>query len=145
MISVQNICLISEKVLEARLYFQEMDLWDFFQSILQITKLRTNLFMTSLGSGVGVQRQSQVRTSYISVSSLKLDPVVGVLLFLPFFLSLHPFILSFPSFLFLFLFFSELLGLHSHSLAHRTWPILLSDLFLVVDYFLPWIEDILGL
>lgn len=107
----------------------------FFQSILQITKLRTGLVMTSLGSGVGVRRQSQVRTSCVSVSSVKLDPEVGVLFFLPFFLSLHPFIRSFPSFLSLFLFFSELLGLLSHSLARRTWPVLLSDLFRAVDFF----------
>lgn len=74
-----------------------------FQSILQTTKLRTSLFMTSLGSGVGVQRQSQVRTSLVSVSSLKLDPVVGVLFFLPLTPSLLSFFPSLPlSFSFLF-------------------------------------------
>ena len=90
----------------------------FFQSILQITEDKSFYDMSWFWGRC--PQTEQGRKSQDSVSSLKVDPVVADLFFLPFFLSLHPFILSFPSFLSLFLCFSELLGLHSHSLACRT-------------------------
>ena len=42
-----------------------------FQSVLQMTKLRASLYMTSLGAVMGAQRQSHISSSHVSVPSLK--------------------------------------------------------------------------